>query len=106
MSIGNETTDEAGAYGTRRGAGRLARFPPGWGMPPIRPLRNWDRVTVAPWPTPYRDTLRLPRIGGIKNRPPPVRGRAVSGPWYHPTSWPLGAATFARTAPERDAAAR
>ena len=84
-----DTMDESGAHDTRRGARRLARFPLGsaalaYAMHP----RFWN--TVAPWPARQRDTRDRPGHGasaeGHEKTAAPVRGRAVSGSWYHPSS--------------------
>jgi hypothetical protein len=86
------TTGGEGAYGTRRGARRLARFAPGSGpaisetCPRVR-FMGPPGLNVAVTPAVDRGA------GGEwdeKNRRPWVRGRAVSGPWYHPTSRPRG----------------
>ncbi len=84
--------DESGADGACRGAGRLARSPPGSGvkMKSMRP-RVWNMV--APWPVRQSDTRDRPgarryRRKAHEKTAAPVRGRAVSGSWYHPNSRP------------------
>jgi hypothetical protein len=86
-----EMMDKSGAHDTRRGARRLARFPPGSGaeaksMSP----RVWN--IMAPGrlvdTTPGIDRGKELAAKGTKKTAAPVRGRAVSSSWYHPTSRP------------------
>ena len=84
---GNGWTNQA--PGTRRGARRLARFPGSGGIVKwIRP-RVWNMVALA---CSSRDTRDWPGHGasaeGHEKTAAPVRGRAVSGSWYHPTLRP------------------
>lgn len=82
-----KVSSESGVYGARRDARRLARRRPGSG--PMTRTTMRVRRTVAPCllksATP--EVVWAPRLpSGTKKPPPPDRGRAVSGPWYHPTS--------------------
>ncbi len=81
--------DGSGVYGTRRDARRLARRLPGSG-PMMRMLPRIRRMAVpCLLNTATPEIVRGPRLPiGTKKPPPPDRGRAVSGSWYHPTSRP------------------
>ena len=63
----------------------------------------------GPWPARRHDTRDCQGMAlapkGMK-KPPPVRGRAVSGSWYHPTSRPHRTRPPQHGATTRDAAAQ